>query len=186
MDLSLLPQAIVSGVLAAGLYALVSVGLALAIGVIGIVNFAHGEFFMVGAFPAYPLFASFRFDTLLSLPFGAPALAVIGAAIYVSSTHSDLKAPALTKMLRSFGIANVPYRSLGYQFAGVSIGMVPLGSFVISLILVGALYWMLASTPLGRAMRAVAQNRVGAGLVGLEVNRVYLVAFALSALLAGV
>jgi len=64
--------------------------------------------------------------------------------------------------------------------------MVPLGSFLISLILVGALYWMLASTPLGRAMRAVAQNRVGAGLVGLEVNRVYLMAFALSALLAGV
>lgn len=79
----------------------------------------------------------------------------------------------------------MPYRSFGVQFAGVSIGAVPLGSFIISLILVAALYWMLASTPLGRAMRAVAQNRIGAGLVGLEVNRVYLVAFALSALLAG-
>jgi branched-subunit amino acid ABC-type transport system permease component len=53
MDLTLLAQALVSGVLAAGLYALVSVGLALAIGVIGIVNFAHGEFFMIGAFLAY-------------------------------------------------------------------------------------------------------------------------------------
>lgn len=205
MDLTLLPQAIVSGVLAAGLYALVSVGLALAIGVIGIVNFAHGEFFMVGAFLAYQLFVSFGFDPLLSLLFVAPALAVIGAAIYLSSIRYVLKAPELNQMLLTFGIgiilqnlallvwggdprtiANVPYRSIGYQFAGVSIGMVPLGSFVISLVLVGALYWMLASTPLGRAMRAVAQNRVGAGLVGLEVNRVYLVAFALSALLAGV
>src|SRR5690606_20516338 len=205
MDLSLLPQAIVSGVLAAGLYALVSVGLALAIGVIGIVDFAHGEFFMVGAFLAYQLFVSFGFDALLSLLFVAPALAVIGAAIYLSSIRYVLKAPELNQMLLTFGIgiilqnlallvwggdprtiANVPYRSIGYQFAGVSIGMVPLGSFVISLILVGALYWMLASTPLGRAMRAVAPARVGAGVVGLEVISVCLVACAPSARRAGV
>ncbi len=204
MDLSLLPQAIVSGVLAAGLYALVSVGLALAIGVIGIVNFAHGEFFMVGAFLAYQLFVSFGFDPLVSLLFVAPALAVLGAAIYLSSIRYVLKAPELNQMLLTFGvgiilqnaalliwggdprtIADVPYRSVGVQVAGVSIGMVPLGSFLISLVLVVALYWMLASTPIGRAMRAVAQNRIGAGLVGLEVNRVYLIAFALSALLAG-
>jgi branched-chain amino acid transport system permease protein len=61
-----------------------------------------------------------------------------------------------------------------------------LASFVVSITLVLGLYWMLARTPLGRAMRAVAQNRTGAALVGLEVNRVYLVAFALSALLAGI
>src|SRR5690606_13248775 len=158
MDLSLLPQAIVSGVLAAGLYALVSVGLALAIGVIGIVNFAHGEFFMVGAFLAYQLFVSFVFDPLLSLLFVAPALAVIGAAIYLSSIRYVLNAPELNQLLLPIGVgtilqdnvllvwgavprtfANVPYRSIGYQFAGVSIVMVPLGSFVISLILVGAL-----------------------------------------------
>jgi branched-chain amino acid transport system permease protein len=80
----------------------------------------------------------------------------------------------------------VPYRSVGFQVGGISIGLVPLGSFVISLALVLALYWVLARTRLGRAMRAVAQNRVGASLVGLEVNRIYLVAFALSALLAGI
>lgn len=190
--------------LASGLYALVSVGLALAIGVIGIVNFAHGEFFMVGAFLAYQLFVSFGFDPLLSLLIVAPALAVIGGVIYLSTIRFVLKAPELNQMLLTFGvgiilqnlalviwggdprsIANVPYRSIGYQLGGVSVGMVPLGSFVISVALVAALYWTLARTPLGRAMRAVAQNRVGAGLVGLEVNRVYLVAFALSALLAG-
>ena len=81
MDLSLLPQALVSGVLASGLYALVAIGLALAIGVIGIVNFAHGEFFMVGAFFAYQLFVSFGFDPLLSILFVAPALFVSEAMI---------------------------------------------------------------------------------------------------------
>jgi branched-chain amino acid transport system permease protein len=205
MDLTLLAQGIVSGVLASGLSALVAVGLALAIGVIGVVNFAHGEFFMVGAFLAYQLFVSFGFDPLLSLLFVAPALFVIGAVIYLSTIRFVLRAPELNQMLLTFGIgivlqnlalliwggdprtiSNVPYRSVGYQIGGISVGLVPLGSFVISLVLVVALYLVLARTPLGRAMRAVAQNRIGASLVGLEVDRIYLVAFALSALLAGI
>jgi branched-chain amino acid transport system permease protein len=205
MDLALLPQALVSGVLAAGLYALVAVGLALAIGVIGIVNFAHGEFFMVGAFFAYQLFVSFGFDPLLSILFVAPALFLIGALLFQTTIRFVLKAPELNQMLLTFGIGiilqnlalsiwggdprsigAVPYRSIGLQLGNVSVGLVPLGSFVISVLLVGGLYYVLARTPIGRAMRAVAQNRIGAGLVGLEVNRVYLVAFALSALLAGI
>ncbi len=205
MDLTLLPQALVSGVLAAGLYALVSVGLALAIGVIGIVNFAHGEFFMVGAFFAYQLFVSFGFDPLLSILFVAPALFLIGALLYQTTIRFVLKAPELNQMLLTFGIGiilqnlalsiwggdprsigNVPYRSIGIQLGNISVGLVPLGSFVISVILVAGLYYVLARTPIGRAMRAVAQNRIGAGLIGLEVNRVFLVAFALSALLAGI
>jgi branched-chain amino acid transport system permease protein len=205
MDTTLLVQALVSGVLAAGLYALVSVGLALAIGVIGIVNFAHGEFFMVGAFLAYQLFVTFGIDPVWSLFIVAPALFALGGVIYTSTIRFVLKAPELNQMLLTFGIgiilqnlalliwggdprtiAGIPYRGIGYQFGGVSVGLVPLASFVISLVLVLGLYWMLSSTPLGRAMRAVAQNRTGAALVGLEVNRVYLVAFALSALLAGI
>jgi branched-chain amino acid transport system permease protein len=204
MDLSLLLQGIVSGILASGLYALVSVGLALAIGVIGIINFAHGEFFMIGAFLAYQLFISFGIDPVMSLFFVAPALFLIGAVIYKASIQYVLKAPELNQMLLTFGIgiilqnlallawggdpvsiSNVPYRSVGWQVSGVSIGAVPLFSFLISLILVGGLYYVLLRTPLGKAMRAVAQNRTGASLVGLEVNRIYLVAFAISAALAG-
>jgi branched-chain amino acid transport system permease protein len=204
MDLTLLLQGIVSGILSAGLYALVSVGLALAIGVIGIVNFAHGEFFMIGAFLTFQLFVSLGFDPALSLFVVAPALFVIGAIIYASSIRFVLKAPELNQMLLTFGlgivlqnlalliwggdpvfISNIPYRALGFRLGGVSIGAVSLASFLISLVLVGGLYLLLLRTPAGRAMRAVAQNRVGATLVGLEVNRIYLVAFALSAALAG-
>jgi branched-chain amino acid transport system permease protein len=204
MDLSLLPQALVSGVLASGLYALVSVGLALAIGVIGIVNFAHGEFFMVGAFVAFQLFVTFGFDPLLSLLFAAPILFVLGALIYRGTIQHVLSAPELNQMLLTFGIAiilqnlalliwggdprpisNVPYRSLGFRLGPVSVGAVPLASFALSVLLVGGLYFSLVRTKLGRAMRAVAQNRIGASLVGLEVNRIYLLAFALSAALAG-
>ena len=115
-----------------------------------------------------------------------------------------LKAPELNQMLLTFGIgiilqnlalliwggdpvsiSNVPYRALGFQVGGVSVGAVPLFSFLISLVLVGGLYFVLIATPVGRAMRAVAQNRMGAALVGLEPDRIYLTAFALSAALAG-
>lgn len=205
MDPTLIVQGIVSGILSAGVYALVAVGLALAIGVIGIVNFAHGEFFMIGAFLTWQLAVSFGLDPVLSLLLVAPALFLIGAAIYAGSIRFVLKAPELNQMLLTFGLAivlqnlalmiwggnpvfisNVPYRALGFRVGGISVGAVPLASFVVSLVLVGGLYLLLARTAAGRAMRAVAQNRTGATLAGLEVHRIYLVAFALSAALAGI
>lgn len=205
MDPSLIVQAVVSGVLASGLYALVSIGLALAIGVIGIVNFAHGEFFMVGAFLTYTLYVTFGIDPVLALLFVAPAMFLLGAVIYRTTIQHVLDAPELNQMLLTFGIAivlqnlalliwggdpvsiaGIAYRSVGYRVAGISVGLVQLVSFAVSLTLVILLNLALARTRLGRAMRAVAQNRVGASLVGLEVHRVYLIAFALSALLAGI
>lgn len=205
MDPTLILQAIVSGVLASGLYALVSVGLALAIGVIGIVNFAHGEFFMIGAFLTYQLFVSFGIDPVFSILFVAPALFLLGAVIYRTTIQYVLEAPELNQMLLTFGlgivlqnlalliwggdpvsISGIAYRSIGYRIGGISVGLVSLVSFAISIVLVAGLYLALSRSRTGRAMRAVAQNRVGASLVGLEVNRVYLVAFALSALLAGI
>lgn len=205
MDPTLILQAVVSGVLASGLYALVSVGLALAIGVIGIVNFAHGEFFMIGAFLTYQLFVSFGVDPVFSILFVAPALFLLGAVIYRTTIQYVLEAPELNQMLLTFGIgivlqnlalliwggdpvsiSGIAYRSIGFRIGGISVGLVSLVSFAISIVLVTGLYLALSRSRTGRAMRAVAQNRVGASLVGLEVNRIYLLAFALSALLAGV
>src|SRR5690606_12358853 len=165
----------------------------------------HGEFFMIGAFLAYQLFVSFGFDPLLSILFVAPVLFVIGAALYASTIRFVLKAPELNQMLLTFGIGiilqilalmvwggdprsigGVPYRAIGIQLGDVSVGLVPLGSFAISVLLVGGLYLMRVRTPVGRAMRAVAQNGVGPGLVRLGGNRVYHVTSSLSALRAGI
>ncbi len=205
MDISLLLQAVTSGLLSSGLYALVAIGLALAIGVIGIVNFAHGEFFMIGAFLTYQLAISLGLDPLVSIFIVAPLMFILGAFLYRTTIHYVLGKPELNQMLLTFGlgiilqnlalliwggdprtIPNVPYRSLSFQLGEVSVGVVMLGSFVISLILVMGLYWLLYRTPLGRGMRAVAQNRIGASLVGLNVDRTYLVTFAITAALAGI
>ena len=205
MDLSLLLQAITSGLLSSGLYALVAIGLALAIGVIGIVNFAHGEFFMIGAFLTYQLAVSLGFDPLLSILVVAPLLFLLGAFLYRTTVHYVLGAPELNQMLLTFGLGiilqnlallvwggdprtvpSIPYRSLSFNIGDVTVGAVMLGSFVISMLLVLGLYWLLYRTPLGRGMRAVAQSRIGASLVGLNVDRTYLVTFAVSAALAGI
>ena len=205
MDLTLISQALISGLLSSGLYALVAVGLALAIGVIGIVNFAHGEFFMVGAFLTFQLAITFGLDPLVSLLIVAPALFILGALLYRTTVHYVLGAPELNQMLLTFGLGiilqnlalliwggdprtvpSIPYRSLSFRLGDLSVGAVMLGSFVISILLVGILYWMLFHTPFGRSMRAVAQNRIGASLVGLEVDRTYLLTFAISAALAGI
>lgn len=205
MDLSLLLQAIVSGLLSSGLYALVAIGLALAIGVIGIVNFAHGEFFMIGAFLTYQLAVSLGIDPLISILIVAPAMFILGALIYRTTIQYVLSAPELNQMLLTFGlgiilqnlallqwggdprtIPSIPYRSLSFRIGDITFGYVLLGSFMISLLLVLGLYWVLARTAFGRGIRAVAQNRIGASLVGLNVNRTYLVTFALTAALAGI
>src|SRR5690625_4858236 len=177
MDLSLLLQALASGVLSAGLYALVAIGLALAIGVIGIVNFAHGEFFMIGAFLTYQLAVSFGLDPLISIFIVAPAMFLLGAFIYRTTIQYVLAAPELNQMLLTFGlgiilqnlalltwggdprtIPSIAYRSLSFRIGDVTFGAVLLGSFVISLLLVLGLYWLLARTPFGRGVRAVAQK----------------------------
>lgn len=205
MDISLLLQAIVSGLLSSGLYALVAIGLALAIGVIGIVNFAHGEFFMIGAFLTYQLAVTAGLDPLVSIFIVAPLMFVLGAVTYRTTIHYVLGKPELNQMLLTFGlgiilqnvallvwggdprtIPGIAYRSLSFRVGDVTFGAVMLGSFVISLILVVGLYWFLARTPFGRGMRAVAQNRIGASLVGLNVDRTYLITFAVTAALAGI
>src|SRR5690554_1626696 len=205
MDLSLLLQAVTSGLLSSGLYALVAIGLALAIGVIGIVNFAHGEFFMIGAFLTYQLAMSLGLDPLVSIFIVAPLLFVLGAVIYRTTIKYVLAVPELNQMLLTFGLGiilqnlalliwggdprTVPaiaYRSLSFRIGDVTFGAVLLGSFVISLLLVLGLYWLLSKTAFGRGMRAVAQNRIGASLVGLNVDRTYLITFAITAALAGI
>src|SRR5690625_1815967 len=104
MDFSLLLQALASGLLSSGLYALVAVGLALAIGVIGIVNFAHGEFFMIAAFLTYQLAVTFGFDPLVSLLVMAPVMFVLGALVYRTTIHYVLSKPELNQMLLTFGL----------------------------------------------------------------------------------
>jgi len=194
---------VIFGVLRSGLYSLAAVGLALSVGVIGVVNFAHGEFLMLGAYLGYWLFVSYGVDPLAAIPIGAAAVFLLGAAVYRSAIQRVLRAPELNQMLLTFGlsiflqnlaiilwggdprVATVAYKARAVALAGFTVGLPQLVVFVIAMALTLGLYALLGRTRVGKAMRAVAQNRLGAELVGIEVDRVYLLAFGLSAALAG-
>lgn len=197
-------QTLINGLLVAGVYALVASGLALAVGVVGIVNFAHGEFLMVGAFVSYLMFTFAGIDPVLSLGIAALVAFVVGAVSYYGLIRPILNAPELNQMLLTFGLSialqnlallmfggdtrvvSPPYQASTVSFGGLSFGLVPLVSFLLSLGLLSGLYWFLGRTRLGFAVRAVSQNRLAPGLLGIEKEQIYLLAFGLSAALAGI
>lgn len=197
-------QTLINGLLVAGVYALVASGLALAVGVVGIVNFAHGEFLMIGAFVSYLLFTYQGLDPVLSLGIAALVVFVVGAVSYYGLIRPILSAPELNQMLLTFGLSialqnlallifggdtrvvSPPYQASTVTLGGLSFGLVPLVSFLLSVVLISGLYWFLGRTRLGFAVRSVSQNRLAPGLLGIEKEQIYLLAFGLSAALAGI
>ncbi|WP_034384523.1 branched-chain amino acid ABC transporter permease [Deinococcus sp. YIM 77859] len=202
--MELLVQTLLNGLLQSGLYALVASGLALAVGVVGIVNFAHGEFLMIGAFLTWGLSTFLGVDPLLSLPLAAVAVFAVGALTYRVSLRHVLLAPELNQMLLTFGLGillqNLALMWLGgntrtvttpYQGSSISLGALSVGgpkaiAFAFAVAILAGLYAVLYRTTLGRQMRAVAQNRRGSQLIGIDVDRVYLIAFGVSCALAAV
>ncbi len=182
--MELLLQTFLNGVLMAGIYALVATGLALSLGVVGIVNFAHGEFLMLGAYLSYLLFAFRSVDPLLSLGLAFLAAFLVGALTYRGLIRPVLRAPELNQMLLTFGVSILlqnlalllfgadtrvvapPYQAATLALGPFFLGAVPLGAFLLSLALLLLLQAFLTRSRLGLAVRAVAQNRLAPGLLG--------------------
>lgn len=207
-------QTLVFGILRSGLYALTSLGLAISLGVIGVVNFAHGDFVMLGAYLGFWLAIALGgalglgpqvspLVVLLGIPLGGLALFLLGSGIFRLTIRPVLRQPELNQMLLTFGLsiliqnvvlillggqgrdANLSWRFDLLDVGPISLTYARLAVFAVSVALVLAVYLLLARTRLGKRMRAVAQNRTGALVVGIPVDRVYLLAFGLSAALAG-
>ena len=210
-----LPQVLLFGILRSGLYALSALGLAISLGVVGIVNFAHGEFVMLGAYLGFWLYLTLStwlgigpavspLVILFGVPLSAAALFLVGRGVFRFTMKPVLRQPDLNQMLLTFGLgiliqnlaviilspraldANLPWRfeliSLG--FANVTYAR--LAGFVVSIAVVAATYLVIGRSRFGKRMRAVAQNRLGAQIVGIDVDRIYEVAFGLSLALAGI
>jgi branched-chain amino acid transport system permease protein len=210
-----LPQTLLFGILRSGLYALTALGLAISLGVIGIVNFAHGEFVMLGAYIGFWLYLTLSgplglgpdvspLVLALGIPLSGLVLFILGRGVFRFTLRPLLSRPELDQMLLTFGMAILVQNSvvivlspqaldanLGWRFeliempgGVVSVTYARVAAFVLSMSLVAATYVLLARTRIGKQMRAVAQNRLGAMVVGIHVDRVYEVAFGLSLALA--
>ncbi|HEY6959079.1 MAG TPA: branched-chain amino acid ABC transporter permease [Candidatus Limnocylindria bacterium] len=208
-----LPQVLLFGLLRSGLYALTALGLAISLGVIGIVNFAHGEFVMLGAYVGFWLYLGLSGPLglgpevsplliLVGVPLSAIVLYVVGLGVFRFTLRPLLARPELDQMLLTFGLsifivnataialspqaqdAQMSWRFELLDLRIASVTYARVASFAVSMGLVIATYVLLMRTRIGKQMRAVAQNRLGAHLIGIPVDRVYAIAFGLSAALA--
>jgi len=201
--MDLLWQGLVNGVLLGGLYALMALGLALVWGVLNIVNLAHGALIMLGGYVCYYLFTGARLDPFAALPITMAVLFVVGYAIQRGLLNLVIRAPMFNTLLITFGLdvvltyaaqiafsadfrtINPSYAGANFSLFGATVPLVRLAAFAIAIALTVALWLFLARVPLGRAIRATAQNLVAARLYGVEPRAIYALTFGIGTALAG-
>jgi branched-chain amino acid transport system permease protein len=190
------------GLLLGGIYAMVAVGLNLIFGVIRVVNFAQGEFVMLGMYGAYAAQLSMGLDPYLAPVVVVPVLFVFGALVYAVILR-PLQGEPMMQIFATFGLLMVLEntvlaitRGITYSVNSVITGVsVPIGPINVGLsrivVLIAAtlvtlaIAWYLRSVLHGKAIRAVAQDRNAARLMGVNVERVYIMTFGIGAALAG-
>ncbi|MBI4483642.1 MAG: branched-chain amino acid ABC transporter permease [Acidobacteria bacterium] len=203
-QLTVAGQTILNGILQGGVYAAAAVGLSLIFGVSGILNAAHGELVMLGAFGTYWLFKLYRVDPLLTLPISFALLFLLGYALQYLVLNRTLGSPLLVSLLVTFGISlilvnaalrvwSADYRMMTVPYLDRSLTLGPfivplsrLAAFAVGVGAVAGLYWLLQRTELGRMIRATAQDREMASLVGVNPRLVYALAFGLGSGISGV
>jgi branched-chain amino acid transport system permease protein len=199
--MSTLLQCLVDSILLGGLYSLMAVGLSLGFGVTRIINFAYGEFIMLGAYGAFFCSSLAGIDPLMALPAVAIGVALFAAIVFEFSLRRVLRAPAINQILLLFGVGLViqnlaailwtgdarsvetPYSLTAREFGDINVPDGRIVTFLVATVLIAILLWWLHRTELGRAIRAVAQNRDAAVLMGINVMSMYLLSFMLNAAL---
>jgi branched-chain amino acid transport system permease protein len=190
-------QAILDGLLVGGVYAVISIGLTLVYGVMGIINFAQAQFLTIGMFVAWFAWNFLGLDPVLAAPLSFAVAFAIGWVVQGQLIARILSAPAVAQIFLTVGILIViengslllfgsEFRSVttSYQTAALSLGplfiSVPyLIAFAMSLICGVLLWWFMRASWFGRAMRATAQNPSAARLMGIDAELMYKLAFAL-------
>lgn len=203
MDLTTIIQAVITGLLMAGIYALVAIGLTLIFGVVRIVNFAQGEFVMLGMYVTWWLWRAGGIDPYLSLLITMPALFCFGVLVQRFLFRPILHAPDLAQIFMTVGLSVIlmnvalffftadfrsvktAYTEWAIRWAGLTLPVPRLLAFAGALLLAGLLTLFLSRTDVGKALRAVAQDREVSMLLGINPERMYLLAVGLGAALAG-
>lgn len=198
-------QLVINGVLLGGTLAIISIGLTLIFGIVRVVNFAHGEFLMVALYAIYMLNQHVGIHPYLAMIPAAALLFLLGAGMQRFVIQPLLNADGHIQIFATVGVSTALMNAAllffgadvlaisnpsGLGTGAISAGPFRVGSgqlltFVACLLLVGALHWFLHNTFLGRAVRATAQHRNAAQLMGVNVNNVYIFAFGLGSACLG-
>ena len=195
MDITILAAAAINGLLMGGIYTLVASGLTLIYGVLHIINFAHGSMLMLAMFGVYFLLTKAGIDPYLALVIMVPGMYVLGYLLYRHmigklSLGRDENILLITLGL-SILIENLALLffkgdsrtiSLAYSDKMIELGPLLLGvpkviSFVAAMVMCALLGLFITRTDTGKAIRAVAKERMGARLVGIDVDKVFAISF---------
>ncbi len=204
----ILTQQLILGLLVGGLYGLAAAGLSLTFGVLRVLNVAHGELLMLGGYGTFWLFALWGVDPFLSLVGVALALFVLGLLLFWGLFRFVVRASEEVRIKNSlligFGLTLVfdtlairlwtadersvttAYAGMAAKVAGLTFPLSRLASLLLASGILAALHLFLARARWGRAIRATAEDWEAAALMGIPVERTYLLAFALGTALAGV
>jgi branched-chain amino acid transport system permease protein len=203
-----LAQNLVYGILVGALYGLAAVGLSMVFGVTKFLNVAHGELLMLGGYASFWLFTLWRVDPFVSLPLAIVFLLVVGAIFYKLLFARMVKLAEGVKiqntLLVGFGLSLILqnmalrlwtadtrsittfYSGAVWTILGVRLPIVRVASMGIALVVIVALQLFLRRTYTGKALRATVENWEAATLMGIDIQRVYLLSFVMGAALAGV
>jgi branched-chain amino acid transport system permease protein len=203
MDAVLIGQGIVSGLLIGGIYSLIAVGLNLIFGVMGIINFAHGALMMLGMYATFWLVGLLGLNPYMTLFVTVPLLFLVGALIQRFLINPVLNAPETIQILLTLGIAlwienmalvlwSPNFRSIvstkklaNFYLGEIMVNQPRLYGFLVAIACVILLSLFLRRTDLGLAIQAAAQNKDGAWLIGIPVQRIYVVAFGIGTACVG-
>jgi branched-chain amino acid transport system permease protein len=201
----LIIEGIILGVLAGGVYALMSSGLTLVFGVMDIINVGQGALVILGAYLSYVLERNLHIDLFAGLLITMPAMFLLG--ILISFIFRPIKRDrTMLSVLVTFGIALIIEGALNLIFSANNVGLqgwyinssIPFGSFsptfylpyiyvfsfLLAVVLLTALYVLLYRTRFGQSLRASIQNRTAAELIGIDVERVSSLTFGIGVALA--
>jgi len=193
-------NAVVQGVLLGGLYALFACGLSLMFGVMRVVNLAHGDFAVLAAYLALAVITGLHVPILWSALIVAPLFAVVGYVVQRFIIQRSLDVSPLTTLLVTFGLSIVLQNAMLEAFSAdshslpsgslaagafqltpqLSVGHLSLIVFAAAVVVIGGLQLFLSRAPLGRQIRAAADDQEAASIVGADVRHVFGVAAAIA------
>ena len=199
-------QTLVAGMLIGGIYSLIGIGMTLIMGVMGIINLAHGQLMMVAMYITFVLFNVLNIDPYLCLLVAMPALFLIGAFLQKFLLNPLMKVDSIlpeNQVLMTVGIGMVlaeiarfifssdyktvktSYSTKVFFLGNISFNLAMVIAFCFAIAFTAALFWFLIKTDIGRSIRATAQDKDAATLMGVNSDRITVITFGLgSALVA--
>ena len=194
-----LVQVIVAGLLLGAVYALFSSGLTLVWGMMNVVNFAHGDFVMLGMYVAFVVYTVMGGGPLIGAPLAVLLLATLGVIVYFALIRDIMKGPMLAQILGTFGLALLLRYSVFWWFGanfntlpanlvggtidlfGIRIEASRLLAGAVALLVTLGLHLLLTRTSLGSKMLAVSEDSTAAQLMGIRPDTMQAIAWAIAA-----